>query len=165
MKKSLQSIMTAAMFAAATSTAVNASAAEASLMNQTYSPDQLLYGPPPRDCVLGDMNLDGEIDVRDLSALKKVILSTEEHKYQLNDYGDPDGDGWLTIWGGSGFGTNAIGDLNQDMVVDKADVQEMIRRLTGAPKDEDDPIVTTMTVETEVETMTQTSYGPPPAWN
>ena len=158
MKKSLQSIMTAAMFAAATSTAVNASAAEASLMNQTYSPDQLLYGPPPRDCVLGDMNLDGEIDVRDLSALKKVILSTEEHKYRLNDYGDPDGDG-------SGFGTNAIGDLNQDMVVDKADVQEMIRRLTGAPKDEDDPIVTTMTVETEVETMTQTSYGPPPAWH
>ena len=68
-------------------------------MNQTYSPDQLLYGPPPRDCVLGDMNLDGEIDVRDLSALKKVILSTEEHKYQLRDYGDPDGDGFVLAAG------------------------------------------------------------------
>ena len=34
-----------------------------------------------------------------------------------------------------------------------------------APKEEEEPIVTTMTVETEVEMTSQTAYGPPPAWH
>ena len=93
---------------------------------------------------------------------------------------DPDGDGWAVIFGASGFGLLDLGDLNQDMKLDKEDVNLMIRMLTGKPEKEDEikenseTITTTVTTETtrNRETLTTTTwdwdivvplYGPPPA--
>ena len=167
MKKTIQTLATAAMFAAAAVSSFSVSAQESEFMEKSAQPMAPLYGPPPVDRMLGDMNQDDELDVRDLTVLKRILLQAEGD-FDLETVGDEDGDGWIQIWSwGSSQVTSEIyaGDLNQDAKVNKADVQEMIRRLTGAPKEEEEPIVTTMTVETEVEMTSQTAYGPPPAWH
>ena len=165
MKKTIQTLATAAMFAAAAVSSLSVSAQESEFMEKSAQ-EAPLYGPPPVGKALGDINQDMEIDVRDVTLLKQLLLR-ENGVFYLMFKGDRDKNGRIEEWEFPDDDPREfyLGDLNQDRTVDKADVQEMIRRLTGAPKDEDDPIVTTMTVETEVETMTQTSYGPPPAWH
>ncbi|MBR5363795.1 MAG: dockerin type I repeat-containing protein [Oscillospiraceae bacterium] len=138
MKKSIQSILTAAMFTAAATSSLNASAAEAQLMQKTAEPENVLYGPPWVFAESGDMNYDFQLDVRDVTHLKQIIL--EERSPQQSD--------------------TYLGDVNGDGSIDKEDVKALIRKLTGKPEDEEEvtePIVSTIT------TM-QTAYGPPPVW-
>ena len=169
MKKTTQSLMTAAMFAAAAASSFRAAAAEEGLMNRTTTQNAPLYGPPPVELALGDMNEDKQLDARDLSVLKKMIMDSRG-QITLDELGDPDGNGMVQIWSwGSSPITSSIyvGDVNQDLNIDKKDVEALVRMLTGKPEEneeeETDPIVTTTTTVMESE-MTQTSYGPPPAW-
>ena len=145
MKKSIQSILTAAMFTAAATSSLSASAAEQALMQKTAGPEAALYGPPWVFAEKGDMNYDFQFDVRDVTHLKQIIL--EERDPQQGD--------------GS---------------IDKADVQELIRKLTGKPENEEEQTETTETTTTS-ESMTSTThttttweypvlmYGPPRAWD
>ena len=172
MKKTIQSLLTAAVFSAAVTSSLNVSAQE-SVLAKTALPMAPLYGPPPVDRYLGDIYMDDEIDVRDLSKLKKLLLENDL-KVELGEIGDPDRDGRIQIWswGSSGIRDSSfLGDMNQDGVLDKADVQELIRRLTCQP--EDDPDETTTVTEVTSETTSTTLnpetmmvlYGPPRAWN
>jgi hypothetical protein len=179
MKKTMHSLLTAAMFTAAATSSFHASAAEAALMQKTERTDQLLYGPAPVTLALGDMNWDREVDARDLTVLKQKILANDG-VIQRSARCDPDGDGWAVIFGASGFSLLDLGDLNQDMKLDKEDVDLMIRMLTGKPEKEDEikenseTITTTVTTETAWtrKTLPTTTwdwdvvvplYGPPPA--
>ena len=179
MKKTMHSLLTAAMFTAAATSSFRASGAEAALMQKTERTDQLLYGPAPVTLALGDMNWDREVDARDLTVLKQKILANDG-VIQRSARCDPDGDGWAVIFGASGFSLLDLGDLNQDMKLDKEDIGIMVRLLTGKPEDEDEikenseKIETTVTTETtrNRETLTTTTwdwdivvplYGPPPA--
>ena len=166
MKKTIQTLATAAMFAAAAVSSFSVSAQESEFMEKSSQPMAPLYGPPPVGKALGDINQDMEIDVRDVTLLKQLLLR-ENGVFYLMFKGDRDKNGRIEEWEFPDDDPREfyLGDLNQDRTVDKADVQEMIRRLTGAPKEEEEPIVTTMTVETEVEMTSQTAYGPPPAWH
>ncbi|MBR3044569.1 MAG: hypothetical protein IKI45_08815 [Oscillospiraceae bacterium] len=174
MKKTLQTLMTAAMFSASAVSALSASAQEAALSNAPGEYMAPLYGPPPVDRWIGDMNEDECIDARDLSDLKRMLLNSEG-SIDLGEVIDTNHDGKIEVWswGSNGLVTRqALGDLNQDGVVDKKDVQKMITKLTGKPVKEQTGEETTTTV-TEItttdvittNTTTCTLYGPPPAWN
>ena len=231
MKKSLHSVLTAAMFAAAVTTsaggsaafALGSSSAEANLMAQTAREQQGVYGPPnwfttepaltkltdtePQDvygppnwfsesetngtttripptvygppyfeteplstedvtepiqqpaygppwmfAAPGDLNYDFSLDARDLTLLKRYLLSgkMDDASYRL-------------------------ANVNGDGEIDKKDVKELIRKLTGKPEDEDDPDVTTTATDAtqppESETTTDPwwdyplpLYGPPAAY-
>ena len=155
MKKSIHSILTAAMFTAAATTSLNASAAESQLMQKTAVPENVLYGPPWVFADLGDMNYDFQFDVRDVTLLKQYVL--EERSPQQSD--------------------TYLGDVNMDGVIDKADVKELIRKLTGKPEDDQEQTETTkitgtttaQTTSTEATTTTWDypvlMYGPPRAWD
>jgi len=154
MKKSIQSILTASMFTAAATSSLSASAAEQALMQKTAGPEAALYGPPWVFAEKGDMNYDFQFDVRDVTHLKQIIL--EERDPQQSD--------------------TFLGDVNGDGSIDKADVQELIRKLTGKPENEEEQTETTETTTTS-ESMTSTThttttweypvlmYGPPRAWD
>ncbi|MBQ9907471.1 MAG: hypothetical protein IJM46_11955, partial [Oscillospiraceae bacterium] len=113
-----------------------------------------LYGPPWVFAENGDMNYDFQLDVRDVTHLKQIIL--EERSPQQSD--------------------TYLGDVNGDGSIDKADVQELIRKLTGKPENEEEQTETTETTTTS-ESMTTTThttttweypvlmYGPPRAWD
>ena len=68
-----------------------------------------------------------------------------------------------------------LGDINSDGTIDKKDVKELIRQLTGKPEDEEEQTQTTDTTgvtDTTNTTITTTSteypvlmYGPPRAWD
>ncbi len=146
MKKTLQTLMTAAMFTAAATSSLSA---EASLIQDTAGTEAAIYGPPWIMAAPGDMNYDFRLDATDLTLLKQLLL--EERSYEQSD--------------------TRLGDVNQDGDIDKADVKELIRRLTGRPEDEDLPeetttaVVTDTTTDTTITTTVMTLYGPPPAWN
>lgn len=203
MKKSLHSILTAAMFAAAVTTSlsdpaasaqVTVSPAETQLMDDTERGPQSAYGPPswfteteltemtttePQDVYgppswfteptdepastttsaetypepvygppwifakKGDMNYDRVLNARDVTQLKRAILTGEFS--DAEDY---------------------LADVNGDGLIDQEDVKALIRQLTGKPEDEDDPITTDITDLTEppFSTTTVCLYGPPPAY-
>ena len=149
-------------------------------MQKTERTDQVLYGPPPRDCVLGDMNMDNCLDARDLAKLKQIIIE-HDGPIHLSKLGDPDGDGWITVSVWDEIGIYHPGDLNQDLEVNKDDVKALIQKLTGKPvkpdeqqDDDKEKIVTTVTTEEtgKLSTIPTTYrdwdivvplYGPPPA--
>ena len=95
MKKTIQSILTAAVFSAAVTSSLSASAQESALA-KTALPMAPLYGPPPVDRYLGDIYMDDEIDVRDLSKLKNLLLENDL-KVELGEIGDPDRDGRIQM--------------------------------------------------------------------
>ena len=169
MKQSLHALLTSAMFAAAATSSFSAGAAEAALMQKTERTDQLLYGPPPESIALGDINDDKQLDVRDLALLKRMVINSRG-QIALDEVGDPDGDGFVQIWswGDSTLKDSIyVGDLNQDQLINKEDVKALVRLLTGKPEEEKaetEPVVTTTTTTVMESEMTQTSYGPPPAW-
>lgn len=112
-----------------------------------------LYGPPWVLFEEGDINYDKKLNAADLSLLKRAVL---------NDSYDE--------------ATRRLGDLNEDGKLDKADVKEMIRRLTGAPeKEPDETDVTTTATDATVPPRSETTtdpyldipmplYGPPSAY-
>ncbi len=115
---------------------------------------QPAYGPPYVLFEKGDLNGDRVINAQDLTLLKRAVL-----------YDNLD-----SLW-------RPLGDLNDDGAVDKKDVKELIRRLTGAPeKDPDETDVTTTATDATVPPKPETTtdpywdypmplYGPPTAWN
>ena len=102
--------------------------------------EPVLYDEP------GDINMNGSIDVRDLTLLKQYLLNQRK-------YGIPE----------------SAGDINQDGTIDKKDVQALIRLLTGKPEeDEKETTVPTTLIDTDVTTTSRwmtTLYGPPRAWD
>ena len=153
MKKTIQTLATAAMFAAAAVSSLSVSAQESELMEKAAQPMAPLYGPPWVFAEKGDMNYDHSFDARDLTLLKQVIL--EERSPQQSD--------------------EFLGDVNLDGAIDKDDVKELIRQLTGKPEDEEEQTQTTNTTDvtdTTTTTLTTTEteypvslYGPPRAWD
>lgn len=109
-----------------------------------------LYGPPSVLFNAADMNMDKQLDARDLSKLKQMLL---------NGYTE-------VSWG-------QLGDLDGDHQITKNDIKILQRELTGKPEDEEEendetrynPVTTTTTTTTtrRIETV-QPVYGPPPAW-
>ena len=153
MKKTKQTLATAAMFAAAAVSSLSVSAQESELMAKTAQPTAVLYGPPWVFAEKGDMNYDHSFDARDVSLLKQVILEERSPK-QSDEF---------------------LGDVNLDGAIDKDDVKELIRQLTGKPEDEEEQTQTTDTTgvtDTTITTLTTTEteypvslYGPTRAWN
>lgn len=154
MKKTMQSIMTAAAFAAAmgsvTAGTVNAignastiptSEIEFDPSAQKFSP---LYGPPEVLLPKGDVNMDANVDIFDLIIMKRSILSGEELGYSSLKLADVNGDGEFNI----------------------ADVVSMQHFLNGSDtyyvkySDEELGLTTTTTIS-DIENCIQTSYGPP----
>ena len=154
MKKTMQSIMTAAAFAAAmgsvTAGTVNAignastiptSEIEFDPSAQKFSP---LYGPPEVLLPKGDVNMDANVDIFDLIIMKRSILSGEELGYSSLKLADVNGDGEFNI----------------------ADVVSMQHFLNGSEtyyvkySDEELGLTTTTTIS-DIENCIQTSYGPP----
>ena len=120
-----------------------------------------VYGPP---WARGDLNHDFRLSAEDLTLLKRELLKNK---------------GTVSLISEPGFvvaGNIVQGDLNGDQTVNRADVELLIRQLTGKPDDEEEPdVTTTATEKTEVTTNTTTAlpwnftvpdydvplYGPP----
>ena len=115
---------------------------------------QPAYGPPWMFAEPGDLNYDFQLDARDLTLLKRYLLEGE-----INDHID------------------RLANVNHDGKIDKEDVKELIRKLTGKPEDEEEPDVTTtattattQTADTETTTTDPWEnyplplYGPPAAY-
>ena len=107
--------------------------------------EPVLYDEP------GDVNMNGCIDVHDLTLLKQYLLN--QTKYKVPE---------------------EVGDINEDGKIDKADVKALIRLLTGKPEDDAKETTVTTTVPTTfidtdvtiTTTMRMTTlYGPPRAWD
>ena len=119
---------------------------EAPTVTMTTTTEELaLAGEPVLYDEPGDVNMNGCIDVHDLSLLKQYLLNQTRYKV-----------------------TEDVGDINKDGKIDKEDVKALVRMLTGKPEDEAEPQKTTnsslMTTTTTIGTTTCTLYGPPPAW-
>ena len=143
MKKTKQTLATAAMFAAAAVSSLSVSAQESELMEKAAQPMAPLYGPPWVFAEKGDMNYDHSFDARDLTLLKQVIL--EERSPQQSDV--------------------FLGDVNLDGAIDKDDVKELIRQLTGKPDEPEETDVTVLSTDTTIPTTTTVPlYGPPAAY-
>ena len=105
-----------------------------------------------KEDIKGDLNGDRVLNAKDLTVLKRAVL-----------YDNLD-----SFW-------RPLGDLNDDGAVDKKDVKELIRRLTGAPEeDPEETDVTTTGTDATVPPRPETTtdpywdyplYGPPSAWN
>ena len=112
-----------------------------------------VYGPPYVLFEKGDLNGDRILNAKDLTLLKRAVL-----------YDNLD-----SLW-------RPLGDLNYDGAVDKKDVKELIRRLTGAPEeDPEETDVTTTGTDATVPPRPETTtdpywdypmplYGPPTAY-
>lgn len=168
MKKSLHSILTAAMFAAAVTTSLgepsvnaqtNAVPVEAKLMDDTDREQQSVYGPP---WVTGDINRDFAINSEDLTVLKRAILEHGGKEFDLKQKMESESAESISDY--------IFGDMNSDGKLNKEDVDALIRQLTGKPEEEDEPIQTFISNSTDITTSTVTTpktiplYGPPPAW-
>ncbi|MBR5363791.1 MAG: dockerin type I repeat-containing protein [Oscillospiraceae bacterium] len=119
---------------------------EAPTVTMTTTTEELqLAGEPVLYDEPGDVNMNGSIDVRDLTLLKQYLLN--QSKYQV---------------------AAGVGDLNGDGKIDKKDVQALIRLLTGKPEGEEEKTSTDpsnlMTMTTTIGTTTCVLYGPPPAY-
>lgn len=103
---------------------------------------QPAYGPPWIFAETGDLNYDGVLNAADLSLLKRAILD--------------------------GIRTDEIlhlGDTNSDGTIDKKDVRELIRQLTGKPDEPEETDVTVLSTDTTIPTTsTVPLYGPPAAY-
>ena len=100
---------------------------------------QPAYGPPWVFAEKGDMNYDFQLDVRDLTRLKQIILNENSPRDREIH----------------------LGDLNGDGKLDKADVKALVRMLTGKPEKEDDPQESTVTsTDTTVASLITTTSTP-----
>ena len=114
----------------------------------TTTEELMVGGVVPISVAEGDADCNFCIDARDLTVLKQFVL---QHNSTQADGGD------LEPY-----------DVNRDGMIDKEDVKALVRLLTGKPEGEEEqtePIVTTTTTFISESEMTQTSYGPPPAWD
>ena len=116
------------------------------VLPQETEPDEpiRLSGEAPFYNEPGDVNMNGCIDVHDLTLLKQYLLSNRN------------------------YGISETDDVNQDGKIDKEDVKALLRLLTGKPEDEDEKSTTAnsdlMTTTTTLGTTTCPLYGPPPAY-
>ncbi len=212
MKKTIQTIMTAAAFAAALGTGAGDTitaqfAAESVAADSITTVPQTTYGPPgwmmttedpeeletlpivtpgtvmhyeldtttssttttvtlegtsplPTDLVTdgvapaynepGDFDNNGSFDARDLTLLKRYLLSNKTTQ-----------------------GSAVMADIDLNGEVDKKDVEALLRLLTGKPEEEDQPFVETEMTTQPTAPVTTTDvtrptymvlYGPPAAW-
>lgn len=120
MKRSKQTALTAAVFAAAMGTASAGSTASALT---AFSPESqkiaaVLYGPPP---MYGDINDDRRLDVRDITLLKRYLLKTETAAGKTMtshiSYNEAD---FMYYW-----------DFDSDRKLTKSDVRALLNHMTG----------------------------------
>jgi hypothetical protein len=112
-----------------------------------------VYGPPSYFYKTGDLNEDKSFDARDLTLIKRKIGRW------LNE--DPT----LVLT----YADRQQLDINGDGKLDKQDIIEYQRKLTGKPAEEEEPPVTTAvftkenptTTTTTFEDIPQPVYGPP----
>ena len=116
----------------------------------TTTEDLVTGGVVPIYVEPGDVDMNGSIDARDLTLLKRYLLTQNKAR---------------NLAGSDTY------DVNQDGSLNKEDVQALVRLLTGKPEDEEDPVVTAPTAVNGTETSTTTFteepiclYGPPNAW-
>lgn len=121
MKHSKQTRLTAALFAAAVSTAVGGNSAAAAFSPEEQRIAAILYGPPPVMDKAGDLDKNSILDARDVTLLKRELMSSgngaDAMELRHLTYGQAD--------------YSAAKDYNNDQVVSKADVRTMLNRMTG----------------------------------
>lgn len=135
MKKTMHTMITAAIFAAAAGGTV--SLLPTGTANASNDPaDDLMhnfaavYGPPWMFYDAGDSNMDRQMDARDLTLMKRAVLLGEE-----------------------AVGSNAyhLADVNDDGTVDKADLLAFRAEKLGFPQQEQEttaPVTTTRSSDT-----------------
>ena len=98
----------------------------------------------------GDFDNNGSFDARDLTLLKRYLLSNKTTQ-----------------------GSTVMADIDLNGEVDKKDVDALLRLLTGKPEEEDQPFVETEMTTQPTAPVTTTDvtrptymvlYGPPAAW-
>ena len=98
----------------------------------------------------GDFDNNGSFDARDLTLLKRYLLSNKTTQ-----------------------GSAVMADIDLNGEVDKKDVEALLRLLTGKPEEEDQPFVETEMTTQPTAPVTTTDvtrptymvlYGPPAAW-
>ncbi len=98
----------------------------------------------------GDFDNNGSFDARDLTLLKRYLLSNKTTQ-----------------------GSTVMADIDLNGEVDKKDVEALLRLLTGKPEEEDQPFVETEMTTQPTAPVTTTDvtrptymvlYGPPAAW-
>lgn len=92
MKRTKQTALTAAVFAAAigiSSAGSTASAASIGFSPESQQTAAVLYGPPPVQIIKGDVNSDRVIDARDLTLMKRILTEDpDSHTEAFNFYQD-----------------------------------------------------------------------------
>ena len=122
MKHSKQTRMTAALFAAAISTAVGGNSAEAAFSPADQQIAAVLYGPPPVMDKAGDLDKNNILDARDVTLMKRELMfSRDDADVMLLRH--------LTI-GQADY--SGVKDFNSDRHFSKADVRAMLNRMTDA---------------------------------
>ena len=106
-----------------------------------------LYGPPSVFYESGDINMDRKLDARDLSNLKRILLSGQEY------------------W------DRGMVDVNGDDIFDVEDIKAFRRKLTGKTKEQEEAEErerqgeeTTTTPTTTMTSTTTTFSGPTQTW-
>ena len=106
-----------------------------------------IYGPPSMMYPRGDVTRDKTVDARDLSRMKRLILTMQDEPYSYVE--------------------SEISDLNHDGKVDKEDLDIMLHEVLGVPKKEEPAVTTATALTVETAAMTSTTqpvvllYGPP----
>ena len=122
MKHSKQTRITAALFAAAISTAVGGNPASAAFSPEDQQIAAVLYGPPPVMDKVGDLDKNNILDARDVTLMKRELMFSRDDAdvMQLRHlaFGQADYSG--------------VKDFNNDQKFSKADVRAMLNRMTDA---------------------------------
>ena len=123
MKHTKQTRLTAALFAAAMGASVCGNTASAAFSPEDQRMAAVVYGPPP--VTFGDGDGNNLADARDLTLLKRRLLTKERNTGEtriLHEHYSPN---YMVD-----FNPKAM-DLNQDDVLNPADVRMLRNRLTG----------------------------------